>query len=140
MQARVLVINYAMAFLGTPYRYGGNNPLVGMDCSGFVCEVLKSTGFVKGFEDFSAKELCNALLSRGHKSSLPIVSSGCILFFGKTKEMIDHVSIAVSETAMVEAGGGDRGTISREAAEASGACVRIRPVRKDLVECILPAY
>ncbi|NDD53888.1 peptidoglycan endopeptidase [bacterium] len=36
------LIQYAMRFVGVPYVYGGNNPLSGMDCSGFVCECLKA--------------------------------------------------------------------------------------------------
>lgn len=33
----------AMSLIGTPYRYGGNSPLTGMDCSGFVRYVYKES-------------------------------------------------------------------------------------------------
>lgn len=35
------VIAYAKKFLGTTYRYAGNNPETGFDCSGFVYFVFK---------------------------------------------------------------------------------------------------
>ena len=42
-QASSLVIN-AMAFLGVPYRYGGNTVDTGFDCSGFVRYVYEQHG------------------------------------------------------------------------------------------------
>jgi cell wall-associated NlpC family hydrolase len=38
---RTDVITYAKKFLGTTYRYAGNNPETGFDCSGFVYFVFK---------------------------------------------------------------------------------------------------
>jgi cell wall-associated NlpC family hydrolase len=37
-----LLIQYAMSFIGVPYRWGGSNPITGFDCSGLVQEILKS--------------------------------------------------------------------------------------------------
>lgn len=33
--------DYALSLLGTPYKYGGNSPDSGFDCSGFVGHVFK---------------------------------------------------------------------------------------------------
>jgi len=38
---RTDVITYAKKFLGTTYRYAGNNPETGFDCSGFVSFVFQ---------------------------------------------------------------------------------------------------
>lgn len=37
---RQQVVDYAMQFLGCSYRYGGSNPLTGVDCSGFTSFVM----------------------------------------------------------------------------------------------------
>lgn len=139
MSQKPLVINYALSFLGVPYIYGGNNRLQGIDCSGLTCEVLKAVGIIKHQEDYSARQLIKVLKDRG-ALSMPTITSGCVLFFGKSKDLVEHVAIALDERSMVEAGGGDRSVLTLEAAKERGACVRIRPIRKDLVECLLPTY
>ena len=42
------IVDYAQQFLGAPYRYGGNSLTKGIDCSHFVWQVLKNTGFYSG--------------------------------------------------------------------------------------------
>ncbi len=37
---RQQVVDYAMQYLGCSYRYGGSNPLTGVDCSGFTSFVM----------------------------------------------------------------------------------------------------
>lgn len=128
------MLNYAMLFIGIPYIYGGNNPLTGMDCSGFVCECLKSIGVIESHRDFSARELFK-LLSENNKLTQK-VERGCVVFFGKSASMISHVAIALSDKIMIESGGGDSSTISKERAANANAFVRIRPIRKDLVGII----
>jgi cell wall-associated NlpC family hydrolase len=39
-----VVTNYAMQFLGTPYKWGGNDPTRGIDCSGLVKNVFGHIG------------------------------------------------------------------------------------------------
>lgn len=38
------VVNYAMQFIGTPYKYGGTDLYKGIDCSGFVQQVYAAFG------------------------------------------------------------------------------------------------
>lgn len=125
------MLNYAMRFIGVPYIYGGNNPLTGMDCSGFVCECLKSIGVIDSHRDFSSRDLFK-LLKENYKTTSK-VESGCVVFFGKSASMVSHVAIALNDKLMIESGGGDSATISKERAANSNAFVRIRPLRKDLV-------
>jgi cell wall-associated NlpC family hydrolase len=122
---------YSMLFVGIPYKYGGNNPLEGFDCSGFVCESLRSIGEISG--DYSAQGLFDFLKSKGYRSGL---SRGSVLFFGKSQHEITHVAIAISDTLMIEAGGGDRTTLTIEDAIKRNAFVRIRKIRPDLVSAI----
>ena len=39
--ARQNLVNYALQFVGGPYRAGGNDPRTGVDCSGFVRYVMQ---------------------------------------------------------------------------------------------------
>lgn len=128
-----VMLDYAMRFLGVPYVYGGNNPITGMDCSGFVCECLKSIGAIGSHCDYSARELFKLLKESQVGKSSRQVERGCILFFGKNTSIISHVGIAINDKIMIESGGGDAGTISKEKAAICNAFVRIRPIRNDLV-------
>lgn len=38
------LLDYAREFIGTRYRYGGNSPRSGFDCSGFACFVFSEFG------------------------------------------------------------------------------------------------
>ena len=39
-----MAFEIAWHLLGTPYRWGGDDPILGFDCSGFIVEILKSVG------------------------------------------------------------------------------------------------
>ena len=131
-----MMLDYAMRFIGTPYVYGGNNPVSGMDCSGFVCEILKAVSVIPGHKDFSARELYVMLQSTNGCRVSKSVKRGSILFFGKNINTISHIAIAINDKLMIESGGGDAGTISKEKAALCNAFVRIRPIRSDLVGTI----
>lgn len=128
-----IMLDYAMRFVGVPYVYGGNNPISGMDCSGFVCECLKAIGVIESHRDYSARELFKLLKESEKTKSSRQIERGCVLFFGKNSSIISHVAIAINDKIMIESGGGDAGTISKEKAAISNAFVRIRPIRNDLV-------
>ena len=130
-----LMLLYAQSMLGTPYIYGGNSPLRGLDCSGFVVECLRSVGIVDK-KDYSAMMLYNELKEReGYRS---VLKRGSVLFFGSSRNKISHVAIAIDSNIMIESGGGDRNTLKFFDAVNKNAMVRFRPIRKDLVACIYP--
>jgi len=124
-----LTIEYAKSMLGLPYRWGGNNPLTGMDCSGFVLEVLRSCG-KWGKYDTNAQGIYTKCTNT---TSAP--QQGTLLFFGADIAHITHIAIALDDYRMIEAGGGGSSTVSLIAAENQGAFIRIRPIsnRNDLV-------
>lgn len=135
-----LLIAYAMTFVGTPYKYAGNNPLQGgMDCSGFVGEVLRFSGLVGNKEDLTAQELYDRFESSG---SLGSRSAGSLAFYGKSVTQITHVAFMVDQYRILEAGGGQSSTVSIEDAAAKNAMVRGRLVnyRQDLVATVKPRY
>jgi len=129
-----ILIFYALAFIGTPYQWGGDHVHEGFDCSGYVLECLRSVGFDYG--DMRSVDLYRKLKDNGHRSGL---KRGSILFFGKTQNNITHTAIALNDKVMVESGGGRRGTTVEDSKE-FGFGVRIRKIRKDLVGSISLDY
>lgn len=129
---------YALSLIGTPYKYGGNNPVEGMDCSGLVCELLRSSGLVQG--DMSAQALHDYFESQGCIRNS--YSFGALAFFGKSVKDISHVAFILDRFRMLEAGGGDSLTLTREDAARKNAFVKVSMIshRKDRVAILKPNY
>ena len=126
------ISDYAKSFIGVPYIYGGNNPIVGMDCSGLVCECLKAVGILSSHSDFTAQGLYEHFVNIGYPEFAKS-DADFILFFGSSRSKISHVAIGIDDKLMIESGGGDSLTTTIEAAKKLNAFVRIRPIRKDLI-------
>ena len=122
------LVTYGMTMLGTPYVWGGNTPLVGLDCSGYVCELLRSKGYIKYNEDLSSQGLYNRFArdKEGGVSMAP--SRNALLFYGKDEDSIVHVAVAIDDTTMLEAGGGNSSTITMKESIKRNAMVRVRPI------------
>ena len=91
------VLFRAIALVGTPYRYGGNTPQGGFDCSGLV-------GYV--FNDAAGLALprTSAQISELGKQKLPAKSlqAGDLVFFAANRT-VSHVGIYVGERRFVHA-------------------------------------
>jgi len=127
---RELLYDFLISHLGTAYRWGGDNPLQGYDCSGFMVEILKAFGICgRGF-DTTAYGLLSRLRDFPCEASL-----GAMVFFGKSDREISHVGMGINTWQMIEAGGGGSSTTTLEIASAQDACIRLRPIyaRKDRV-------
>lgn len=89
-QASSLVIN-AMAFLGVPYKWGGNSHETGFDCSGFVRAVFEqSVGKVlprRSDEQAAATQTID-------RSEL---KPGDLVFFNTLQRAFSHVGIYVGD-------------------------------------------
>lgn len=118
------LVKIALMFIGTPYIWAGNDVTTGVDCSGFVAEVMRSVGYLDK-RDLNAQGIYNFLLHFGYGSG---VQRNSVLFFGKSTSEISHVAIAIDTNLMVEAGGEGR-------ENTDAGYVRVRPIqwRKDLV-------
>jgi cell wall-associated NlpC family hydrolase len=137
MKRKDLFFNYALSFLGLPYKWGGNTRFEGMDCSGLVCELFTAFGITKGdnnaqglLKSIESRKWADSFLRSPHKHH-----PGSILFFGRDFDQISHVAITMTESQMIEAGGGDSTTIDLTTAKNQNACVRIRPItfRRDFI-------
>lgn len=127
-----------LRLLGTPYRWGGNHPLQGFDCSGLLCYVLQSHGALPFGRDLHAQGLYDYFLDKGRTN---IHKLGALIFFGESAMKISHAAMLLDQYRMVEAYG-DRDTKNLTDAEIHGHHVRLSPVarRQDKVLVIMPDY
>lgn len=134
-----LLTEYALKFVGCPYLYGSNSAIMGLDCSGFVLELLRSVGLWNN-SDATAQDIYNKFDKIGAHTST--IQAGHLLFFGKSYKEISHVAMALDPYRMIEAGGGDSSTKTVSEAAKRNAMVRIRLIkqRSDLVSVIKPSY
>lgn len=126
-------LDYIQRFIGAWYEWGGDDP-AGFDCSGLAVEFLKSAGLLKESEDFTADGLYNkfkAFLVNVSPDCLLVPLPGMLIFpVRKNQSKFSHVSIALSEKYMIEAGGGDSSVDTVADAESKNAFVKVRPVSK----------
>ncbi len=85
---RSKVVNYGQKFVGTTYKYAGQSPKTGFDCSGFTSYVLNNYGVtVSPASAIQATE--------GHWIALDKVLPGDLIFFGESTKKISHVALVV---------------------------------------------
>lgn len=117
-------ITLAKSFIGTPYVWGGESKEEGgFDCSGFLYNVLRGSGYdvprdtAQGYY----KRYC---LNRCEDKS------GALLFFGKSVANITHVAISLGGGYMIESRGTKLNTKSKPGI---GVVISKKTRRKDLV-------
>lgn len=120
-------VDYALRFIGTPYRWGGDDPMAGFDCSGLVVEVLQGVGVLNHRADYTAD---------GLRRKFPAVKEpkpGCLACFG-AGPVATHVGMIVDVAdgvpLMLEAGGGGSKTKTLNDAITQNAYVMLRPVAR----------
>ena len=87
----------ALSLVGTPYRYGGNTPDAGFDCSGLVNYVYQDMLALR--LPRSSRELAKV---QGPPMARERLASGDLVFFGSGRE-VSHVGIYVGEGRFVHA-------------------------------------
>ncbi|MFC4421943.1 C40 family peptidase [Cupriavidus pampae] len=87
----------AMSLVGTPYRYGGNTPDSGFDCSGLVRYVVQRAANV------TLPRTTEQMGSRGTSLNRGDVASGDLVFFNTTGRANSHVGIYVGQNRFVHA-------------------------------------
>ncbi len=91
------VLFRAIGLVGTPYRYGGNTPDSGFDCSGLVGYVFRDVAGVN--LPRTAQEIAGIDAPHVRRNEL---DSGDVLLFGSGRR-IDHVGIYVGRGRFVHA-------------------------------------
>jgi cell wall-associated NlpC family hydrolase len=102
--ARVLAT--AKQFLGTRYRYGGDTPAEGFDCSGFV-------QYVYGRHGVELPRTSRLQSSAGVSLPLEVGSlrPGDLLLFASTGSRVNHVAIYVGDNQILHSSAGAGGVV-----------------------------
>ena len=87
----------AMSLIGTPYRWGGNTPQTGFDCSGLVVYVIKNT------RQKNVPRTTSELGKYGQSLALESPAPGDLVFFNTLGESHSHVGIYVGQGRFVHA-------------------------------------
>lgn len=94
-RARTAIQN-AFSLLGTPYRWGGNSPDGGFDCSGLVGYVFRTIGI-------DLPRVSRAMADQGTKvDSRDALAEGDLVFFGR-RGHVDHVGIYIGNGQFLHA-------------------------------------
>ena len=90
----------ALSLIGSPYKYGGDNPDTGFDCSGLVKYILGLSSPI--VLPRSSAEMYNDRMAR--KIELAELKAGDLLFFriGGSKR-VNHVAVYIGEQRFVHA-------------------------------------
>jgi cell wall-associated NlpC family hydrolase len=86
----------AERFVGIPYRWGGENVVDGMDCSGFVRAVYNLCGL-------SIPRTSREQFKAGESVTKEDLQDGDLIFFGSSDDSINHVGIYVGNGRFVHA-------------------------------------
>ncbi len=87
----------ALSMIGTPYKFGSNNPEKGLDCSGFVKYVYKETA------DVSLPRSAKDMSHEGEAVAKEALEPGDLVFFNTRKRPNSHVGIYAGNGEFVHA-------------------------------------
>lgn len=88
---------FALAFKGTDYRYGGNTPETGMDCSGFVGYVFREAF------DVSLPRTSAEIEQAGMPVETSDLAPGDLVFFNTLGAPYSHVGIYLGNHRFIHA-------------------------------------
>jgi len=120
-----LLVKYAWSLVGTVGRWGGDDPMSGFDCSGYVVECLKGIELLPRRGDWTAETLFHKFES--DKYDRLVVPS--LLFWYKEGEIV-HTAIYIGQGCLLEAGGVTSETTNLADAVKQNAYVRMRGIEE----------
>jgi len=91
------VIFYSLSMVGINYRWGGNSPQTGFDCSGLVSHVFRQiAGLVLPRDSYGMARL-------GRTVDMDELKPGDLVFFNTMKRPFSHVGIYVGDKRFIHA-------------------------------------
>ena len=94
--ARQNLVDYALQFVGGPYRAGGNDPHTFVDCSGFVRYVMQHGAGI------SMNRSSGSQATQGHAVNSSQMQPGDLLFYSGGSG-INHVAMYIGDGKIVHA-------------------------------------
>lgn len=128
MNKREIALVTLKQSVGIPYKWGGNDPMSGFDCSGLVVEMLQSAGILDRNLDLNAHRLSENF------PETEVLQPGVLVFYDWNNDgIIDHVEVVAfiddsGEAYTIGASGGDSSTTTLNSAITNNAFVKIRPL------------
>lgn len=96
---------FAMGLIGAVYKPGGDNPELGMDCSGFVRYVFHEVAGLKLPHSALALSKINEVISKAD------LKPGDLVFFKTTRRVFSHVGIYLGGNEFVHASSSETGKV-----------------------------
>ena len=87
----------ALLSLGVDYRYGGNSPVTGFDCSGLVAHVYQQAWGIRLPHNTKAQS------QAGTPVSLAELKAGDLVFYNTLKRPYSHVGIYLGDGKFIHA-------------------------------------
>jgi len=116
----------AFSYIGVPYKWGGDDPMAGFDCSGFCIEILQSAGELPIKGDWTAAGLYEYFKDK----EVATPSEGCLVLFCGINTIPYHVEFCLDDCFSIGASAGDHTTVTVQDAITQNAYVKIRPIRR----------
>jgi len=91
-------------FLGVPYRWGGNTPQEGFDCSGFLVYLFREQGI-----ELPRVSRDQARAGEPLPLSVDALRPGDLMFFARDGKTIDHVAMYVGDRRILHSSSSGRG-------------------------------
>jgi cell wall-associated NlpC family hydrolase len=89
--------SYSRSLIGVPYKYGGNSPDTGFDCSGFVSHVFeRSLGI-------SLPRNAQQISRQGQAVKLAQLRKGDLVFYDTNNRSFSHVGIYLGDDRFIHA-------------------------------------
>ena len=86
----------SISLIGIPYRWGGNNPQQGMDCSGFIHYVFKKSLGI------NLPRTAAQMAMVGIRVNLNDLEPGDLIFFTINHRYIDHVGMYIGDNKFIQ--------------------------------------
>ena len=91
------VLISALSLTGIQYKYGGNSPATGFDCSGFVRYVFRNAA------NLSLPPTARAIAQIGKSVKKDELQPGDLVFFNTLKSAFSHVGIYLGDNKFIHA-------------------------------------
>ena len=124
---RTTAVWYLRQFIGLPYKWGGNDPMEGFDCSGLIHEVLQAVGLEQRGFDCTAADLYRRFKPKTVKRGY----TGCLVFWyviSDGREKVIHVEMMIDDKFSIGASGGGAGTQTVDDAMRDNAFIKMNPI------------